>query len=116
MTGGAVDLTGLSVTTPVLPAGRRLRISGHAFAFGTTALGEADFGIYEGGTILNRRRFYSPVAGNDGGGSIVAIVTPTAAAHTYKLVFGRASGTGTWTMLATATDPASILVEDIGPV
>ena len=46
----------------------------------------------------------------------IAVVAPTVGAHTYKLHAARAFGTGTHTMVASATSPAFILVEDMGVV
>ena len=114
LAGTIVDLTGLSVTVTVA-AGRRSKITGHAFAF-AGGTDECDFMIREGTTYMNRRRFINHSAGNSGGGSIVAVITPTAGAHTYKLGFQRTAGTGTYNMLASVNDPAFILVEDLGSV
>lgn len=106
-----VDLTGLTVTVTV-PAGRRLKISGHVDWFTDTANGGFQLLIKEGTTNLNRFIAYTTQASNGTGAHAEAIITPTAGTHTYKLA-GLRAVTGTVTLEAAATLPAFILVEDI---
>lgn len=114
ITTPAVDLTGLSVTVTV-PAGRRLRITGQARSWMSTVNDDrAVFAIQEGATGLNQTVLATdPAAGNSGNGApVIAIVSPSAGSHTYKLTAASAD-VGSLTMVAAATYPAFILVEDI---
>lgn len=107
-----VDLTGLTVTV-VVPEGRRLRITGHTLPSSSVASDEAEVYIYEGGTKLATA---AGALGAVGGGSSVdpvAIVSPSAGAHTYKLRAARSVGTGTVQMNAGVGYSSFILVEDI---
>lgn len=110
-----VDLTSLSVTVTVPYAGHCIKITGHADFLNDTINGAASFFLQQDGTQI--QRFFttpSPVVNQPMGAHLVAVVTPTAASHTYKLRAAR-SNTGTVTMEAGATFPAFILVEDLGP-
>lgn len=111
----AVDLTGLSVLCYV-GASRRIRISAQCNAFSTVA-GDVILGrIQEGATNLGVFMRMKAVAANEPymqSGSVS--FQPSAGAHTYKLTLARENGTGTVTMGASSTNPAFILVEDIGP-
>ncbi len=70
--------------------------------------------IAEGATILAQSYVLLRPANSQCFGLVIAVIQPTAAAHTYKLQLGRSVGTGTATANAAATIPAFILVEDIG--
>lgn len=111
------DLTGLSVTVTV-GNNRRIRVTGKVSWNNENA--GANYGtlaIMESGTELNAN--YIGLLGNGSigeEGSVItqSILTPSAGAHTYNL-----RGLGTvfnLIMTASATRPAFILVEDLGPV
>lgn len=105
-----VDLTGLSVAVTV-GTGRRIKIS-HRSLWISTASFTVRTAIKEGATQFNEFQAHSSIIGNGCSTASEAILTPSAGVHTYKIagtVFG-----GTGTMLASATFPAYILVEDIG--
>lgn len=70
--------------------------------------------IKEGAGILQVRTYYVPTAAVGFGASIDLVLTPTAAAHTYKLTMQRIGGTGNPKLLAGAVYPAFLLAEDIG--
>jgi hypothetical protein len=111
-----VDLTGLTVTV-TLVAGRRIRITGDVSFTSSVAADNALCQIVEGATVLNSRSTAIPAITTPAGGyscHVEAVLTPTAAAHTYKLQAQRNGGSGNITMVAAATQPAFILVEDIG--
>lgn len=103
------DLT--SLTAAYTPAvGRRVRVTGFG-SFVTGSAGTAVFEIREGSTTLAQAIATSggleeiPI-------TVSVVLTPSAAAHTYKL---SASYTGsTMTLDAGSDHPAYILVEDIG--
>lgn len=109
-----VDVTGATVSVTVGP-GRRIRISGTSWSQSTVANDEVLLRIKEGATVLQTRTTQVSAAGPAEPLDIFAVLTPTTGAHTYKLTFGRNSGTGTITSFASATAPLFILVEDIGP-
>lgn len=108
----AVDLTGLTVSVTV-GTGRRIKITGYVPQFSRTAGTVTFIGlhVYEGVTELSNMT----VGMNNtyGGAVTMAVVSPTAGLHTYKL---QANSDGTVTTTVTATGPAFILVEDIGAV
>lgn len=111
----ATDLTGLTTTVTVPYAGHRIRITAEASFQSSVADDVAALLIMEGATQLQS----GPVLCRPINTSLKvvchAIVVPTAAAHTYKLQGTRVAGTGNITMAASATAPAIILVEDLGP-
>lgn len=109
-----VDLTGLSVAVTA-GADRRLKITGSCHAASPTAADEVDLYIREGSTTLQQRVLTVGTAGRIYALHAIAIVTPTAGAHTYKLSMARTAGAGSAFMGAGALYPAFILVEDIGP-
>ena len=106
------DLTGLAVTVTV-PAGRMIRISGYVYQFARTAgtVTYAELNIQEGATVLETKTV--GINNNYGGADVVAILSPSAGTHTYKLT---ANTDGTVSMQASALRPAYILVEDITAV
>lgn len=109
VSGTFVAITGLSVTV-VVPAGRRIRVSGHSLLTQRGAAGQAILSIWEGATRLNEDAFNAAqnelVTGNPS-----AILTPSAGAHTYNLSAGTTAGTVD--VEAATVIPAFILVEDI---
>jgi hypothetical protein len=110
---GDVDLTGLSVTVDVA-AGRRIRISGEANMQSSVVNDRLGLEIAEGAVQMQAARQRAVIA-NDSVRLLGSItLTPTAGAHTYKLMGGRLSGTGSVTMVAGPTNPALIQVEDLG--
>lgn len=108
------DLTGLSVTVTV-GTGRRIRVSAFAPHARTVADGVTRLRIKESTTTLTMADGHVRAAGE---GQIplqaAVILTPSAGSHTYKLSLARDSGTGTVGCTALSTNPAFILVEDIG--
>ena len=114
LSGGPVDLTDLSVQVSV-PAGRVIRVVGYVHAWSGPAQGdEADFSVREGNNRLHNRRMIAATANRAEGGAVQALIRPSAGTHTYKLSFEQISGSSNWTLAASGTGPAYILVEDIG--
>jgi hypothetical protein len=110
-----VDLTGLT-TTVTVPAGHKIRITaGTQFS----AVG-ADYYIalfiMEGATTLQTAQFCTGPLTNVETSMYAAVVltAPSTGGHTYKLRMHRTSGAGNSTLVASATNPAFILVEDLG--
>lgn len=111
----AVDLTSLT-TTLTLVANRRVRITGFIKMFSSVANDIGRLLIDGDGTTLQIAQTLLPSTSQSVFLTCSVVVTPTAASHTYKLQAARGAGTGNITMQAAATNPAFILVEDLGPV
>lgn len=110
----AVDLTGLTVTVTVPYAGHRVRITGSCELVNTTGGNGVILLIMEGATQLKQHATGGGTANVAVGVEASVVLVPTAASHTYKLQAQTQVG-GTGTMNASATNPAYILVEDLGP-
>jgi len=113
---GYPDLTNLS-TTVTVAGSRRVRITGYGLIRSSTANDYVAIEIFEGSTSFG----YAEVSTGSVANSPVvchatAVISPSAGSHTYKLKGGVISGAGTGTLVAAATLPAYILVEDIGAV
>lgn len=111
----AADLTSLSVAVTVPYAGHRVRITAECLMQSTAADDTMQLTIMEGATQLQQINVVARPANLTATMVGHAIIVPTAASHTYKLQGSRAAGSGTVTMVAGATFPAFILVEDLGP-
>lgn len=107
----SADVPGLSVTVTV-PEGRRLRVSVHGLMWGDTDSAGARLAINEGAVMLQLVDTGMTGAKQEGLDASV-ILTPSAGTHTYKAVYSRWTGTGNVKVLANASYPAYILVEDI---
>lgn len=107
------DLTSLTLTVTV-GTGRRIRVSGLGQMLSTA--GSPAFTpfiqILEGATILQPAVSSQTALGTTVSLAPSVILTPTSGSHTYKLQAG--ANSGTWTMAASSTAPAYILVEDLG--
>jgi hypothetical protein len=111
-----VDLTSLTVTVTVPYAAHRIKVSAFAAFQSSVASDTVAFRIKEGATVLQECGVVLPsTANNNVGVTATVVLVPTAAAHTYKLSALKELGTGNITMGASATAPAFILVEDLGP-
>lgn len=100
----------ITVTVTVPAGGRRIKIT--AGVIGHSSVGSDSFAllIYEGATeLMDDTRN----VGDTGNKSWIAVYStvPSIGSHTYKLRFGRQSGSGTWTNGTSATHPNYILVE-----
>ena len=113
--GAVTDVTGLSVTFTAV-AGRRYKTSIVCGQFATIAGDGLSVMIADGaGTQLMRHTFLVPVNNCESAVSTRVVETGLSGSVTRKVQHQRLSGTGTSTVTAAATYPASILVEDIGP-
>jgi hypothetical protein len=111
-----VDLTGLTSTVTV-GTSRRIQITA-VIRFGVTnANNNALLRIKESTTVLQIGDQESPRTSATANHTIMTsrILTPSAGPHTYKLSLEMNAGTGSISMIAGTTNPAFILVEDIGP-
>ena len=113
VSGTMADLPTNPLVAPAVtvPAGRRLKITVGLSIFSGSGLASDIYvaGIVEGSTILQQSAVLS-----DNGTTFSAIVQPTAGAHTYKVQAYHFSGAAGAVIVANATQPAYILVEDIG--
>lgn len=112
---GTTDLTGLSVAVTALPD-RLIKISA-VVRVQTAGTAPKSILIREGSTQLAQLDGeVASFAGNPPATiSGFTLITPTSGAHTYKLSASYTEESGSMTSYASATQPAHILVEDIGP-
>jgi hypothetical protein len=116
---GPTDLTGLSVTVNVC-ANRRIRVRAAAvLRNGESAANSGQLLVVADGTVIRTApsglvstastgvKEYTPAE--------VDIAAPSAGSHTYKLQATFAAGSANL-MEASATQPATLVVEDLGPV
>ena len=106
------DVTGLSSTLTYL-ANRRIKLTAYGQMQGTSSAIVAGMNLMEGATVLGGSNSTSEAANHPVSQWPVAIVTPTAGAHTYKVQAQTGSANGQ--MIYYATTPAFLLVEDVGP-
>lgn len=107
------DLTSLTVTfTP--GTSRQVRVTGVILVQSDTTGDEATLRIKEGATVLARGIQQAAQSPRSVTIYAHAIVSPTAASHTYKLSLERNQGSGTLNLAAASTYKATLLVEDIG--
>lgn len=106
------DLTSLTVTFLVPIAGRTIKIVGYGNFQATGAASQALY-IRESATQLAASS-RDVTNGNPYSWDVAVVLeSPTEGSHTYKL---SVSSTASTTLIASATQPAFILAEDIGPV
>lgn len=108
-----VALTSLTIAA-VVGAGRRIRVSAYTSVYSTVANDAILLNIREGGTYLKTAEIWAVVINQDVTLNTAVILTPTAGSHTYFLSMSRPAGTGSVTMNASTTNPAYLLVEDVG--
>lgn len=110
-----VDLTSLTITTPSIPAGRKLLIIGTIGAYSTVASDDVQLQLYKDGALVQARTS-APLSNAVRFAQVDVFLrdTPAVGAHTYKLTLQRRSGTGTITMHASANAPAFIVAYDKG--
>lgn len=106
------DLTNLSIAVTV-GTSRRIRVTGKIYANASAAVLAAELTIRESSTTLNGAKLLYETASQDQAMIAQWVGTPGSGSHTYKLSL--AASASTINMAASATVPAFILVEDIGP-
>lgn len=106
------DLTGLTVTVTV-GTGRRIKLTAQGKLTRTVVDGQNVLAIKEGSTFLNYAMDF-PSTSTPNTRICIAVTTPTAGSHTYKVTAWRNTGTGTLGLNADSNNPAFLLVEDIG--
>lgn len=111
--GAEADLTSLT-TTVTVGTSRRIRISAVSIFRSDQVDNAVALKIAEGATILQDHSFALPIVSIDQSATTSVILTPSSGSHTYKLRATRYIGTGNCQLTASSTQPAYILVEDIG--
>lgn len=111
-----VDVTDMT-TTVTVAANRILRITGHIRMSASSAAGSsASLTVRESSTDLGCDcHGFAVSAANEDFTVVTIVVAPSAGSHTYKLFAVRSQGSATITGSGSATIPAFIVVEDIGP-
>lgn len=109
-----VDLTSLTVTA-TLSSSRRYKISFVGEAQTATSGDEVTMRIKEGSTTLKEIR-NSTLGANRGHffEGWYELVAPSSGSHTYKMTMQRTAGSSNAQFNASSTNPATILLEDIG--
>ncbi len=110
-----VDLTSLTLTITYL-ATRRIRITGITNWSTTVNADSVQVTIVDtaGPTVLATANVGLVSTGQVFFGYVTAVIVPGAGAKTIKLQAARVVGSGSETMGASATQPAFLLIEDIG--
>src|SRR5581483_9589542 len=109
---GETNIAGLTATVTV-PANRRLKVTAHVGNYSGGGADIYDWKILEGATVLADSAISSPGSGE--ASTVTALLTPAAGAHTYKVTSNHVTGATAGQVNASATQPAFLLVEDIGP-
>jgi hypothetical protein len=108
-----VDITGLTVSvTPGVS--RRIRVSVFCGLTSSVNTDTITVYIFEGATQLAACTYSLASAFGHGTAYFATILTPTNAAHTYKVSAIRSAGSGNCQIEAAATNPAYIMAEDVG--
>lgn len=110
------DLTSLT-TTVTVGTDRKIKITGNGIFTRTVADGVTQFRIKEGTTTLQIANIRNASTAGETCQAICRLddTVATAGSHTYKLTLALATGTGSVGLTASSTNPAFILVEDLGP-
>ena len=107
------DITSLTVTFTAI-TGRLYLITGKIDFLSSVADGVWGFYVTNSANTQQNQATGIILSTNSHTGIVHAVVQPTSGSVTYKLRMERVSGTGTYTMQASSTRPAFILVQDLG--
>lgn len=108
---------GSTAVAGTAPTGRRWKLSFSGASMSSSVANDTiTISIYEGATKLCGQSAVIPTASGVIPFHLSTIITPTAGAHTYQVFCSRPFGTGTGGFTAAATEPAILLIEDIGAV
>lgn len=108
------DLTSLTLTFTAV-AGRRYRWTFSGEVVATVADGAYALILTDGSNVMKKRATRGCTSTAADSCSLMFEETPGAGSVTRKLRLSKASGTGTVGLAATATNPAFLSLEDIGP-
>lgn len=109
------DITGLSATFTAI-VNRRYKLSLTTEVRSTVATDRIDTTITDGVNATQTTAFtVNPSTTRPTSVTIFVVVSPGAGSITYKGRIALGSGSGTITLDASATNPTSLLIEDIGP-
>lgn len=113
-TGTAVDV--LTVSSVSLLAGRRYKVTAMV-SFHAAGNSFANVRLYRDATIIGVAGNYCQTGENEPGSvNLVVYIAPGAATSTFKFDIAAVAGNAVGTALGSATQPALLLVEDIGEV
>jgi hypothetical protein len=107
------DIAGLSQAVTV-NNNRRIRITVDA-SVNTSATDACFFYIREGSTQLRAITYVWGANANANYIHFSVVIDPSSGSHTYKLSGQTNTGTTSVKILASATNPASIQIDDVGP-
>lgn len=110
------DLTGLSQTVTVNTS-RKIAVTFYAARTSSTVAADRfRYYLREGSTTLQTATEILDFANV---GTTIGVIrwvgNPSSGSHTYKVSLERITGTGTLTMAASSTEPAQLVIEDVGP-
>lgn len=115
-TSGTTPLTVTTLSTPVL-ASRRLKLTLMAFRM-TCSVASDTFRVeftYDGTDVIGGLRLRRTATTEEDGFTFVRqVATTTAGNKTITAKITRTAGTGTATLFASASDPLTLLIEDVG--
>ena len=95
-----------------IPECRTIRLFTRLSGYTGAAAAQVELTVAEGVGVLSREYFNMPAA-SAFGLSVTAILTPTAGSHTYYAQVGMV--TNAWTVNPETTNPAFLMIEDLGP-
>lgn len=107
-------LTGLTVTVTV-GTSRRIMVTGSCLFNSSTAGDDSSLQIQESSTVLGHGATYMQRTSQNYFARCEVVLTPSSGSHTYLLTGGLSGGTGPVQLVASSTNPAYILIEDLGP-
>lgn len=107
-------ITGLA-TSPTIPSDRKIKVTVCCHVQSDTTGDRWRVRVKADGTTLQDFRNPDCTANLADTAQFTAFHTPSAGTVAYTVTVERSSGTGTLTVAAAATTPATLLVEDIGP-
>jgi hypothetical protein len=112
-TGTAADV--ISVASVAFLAGRRYRITAMV-GFHASGANLTQVRLYRDATVIGQAGGYSQSGTNEQGSiCLVVYIAPGAATSTVKFDIRATAGNTVGTALGSATQPALLLIEDIGP-
>lgn len=107
-------LTGLTVTVTV-GTSRRIMVTGSCLFNSSTGGDDSSLQIQESSTVLGHGATTMQRTAVNYFARCEVVLTPSSGSHTYLLTGGLGGGTGPAQLVASSTNPAYILVQDLGP-
>lgn len=113
-TPAVTDVTGLSLSFTVPTGGRRIRATVYARHAKTSATAGTAFDLFlqEGATVLQATNMRTSTTNYEVPVCMVYTAVVAAGSHTYKVTFDQGAA-GTFTLAASSTGPAFLLIDQI---